>query len=184
MVYARRSVSRLENIPEAMRKVRNIALVIAACLFIGVAAAQDAPKPETVDDIISNILKEAPDTTSPPPQKGLPAKTQAPAPDPIVMSARIGEHPDRTRFVVELSDPVDIRTFTLTNPNRVVIDMPPQKPTARLPSLAEKGIVRKSGRYLAAIAQLAAVPFMDIVTRMRRPNRAPTAFFRNHYLLR
>ncbi|MGC9953472.1 MAG: N-acetylmuramoyl-L-alanine amidase [Rhizomicrobium sp.] len=40
------------------------------------------------------------------------------------MSARIGEHPDRTRFVVELSDPVDIRTFTLTGPNRVVIDMP------------------------------------------------------------
>jgi len=41
-----------------------------------------------------------------------------------VMGARIGEHPDRTRFVVELSDPVEMRTFTLNNPNRVVIDMP------------------------------------------------------------
>ncbi|MDE1938322.1 MAG: AMIN domain-containing protein, partial [Alphaproteobacteria bacterium] len=40
------------------------------------------------------------------------------------MGARIGEHPDRTRFVVELSDPVDMRTFTLNNPDRVVIDMP------------------------------------------------------------
>jgi len=40
------------------------------------------------------------------------------------MSARIAEHADRTRFVVELSDPVDMRTFTLSNPNRVVIDMP------------------------------------------------------------
>ncbi len=40
------------------------------------------------------------------------------------MGARIGEHPDRTRFVVELSDPVDIRTFTLSSPNRVVIDLP------------------------------------------------------------
>jgi len=40
------------------------------------------------------------------------------------MGARIGEHPDRTRFVVELSDPVDIRTFTLTGPNRVVVDLP------------------------------------------------------------
>jgi N-acetylmuramoyl-L-alanine amidase len=40
------------------------------------------------------------------------------------MGARIGEHADRTRFVVELSDPLSLRTFTLSNPNRVVIDMP------------------------------------------------------------
>ncbi|MBS0275384.1 MAG: N-acetylmuramoyl-L-alanine amidase [Proteobacteria bacterium] len=54
------------------------------------------------------------------------------------MSVRIGEHPDRTRFVIELSDPVKLRVFTLANPNRVVIDMPevlwrlngPQKPTS------------------------------------------------------
>jgi N-acetylmuramoyl-L-alanine amidase len=43
---------------------------------------------------------------------------------PIVLGARIGEHDDRTRFVVEFSDPVAIRTFALSNPNRVVIDMP------------------------------------------------------------
>jgi len=43
---------------------------------------------------------------------------------PIVLSARIGEHADRTRFVIELSDPVNLRTFTLTNPDRVVVDMP------------------------------------------------------------
>ena len=56
---------------------------------------------------------------------------------PVVMSVRIGEHSDSTRFVVELSDPVKLRVFTLSNPNRVVIDMPemlwrlngPQKPT-------------------------------------------------------
>ncbi|MGN6517543.1 MAG: N-acetylmuramoyl-L-alanine amidase [Rhizomicrobium sp.] len=53
------------------------------------------------------------------------------------MNVRIGEHPDRTRFVIELSDPLKLRVFTLANPNRVVIDMPevlwrlngPQKPT-------------------------------------------------------
>jgi N-acetylmuramoyl-L-alanine amidase len=53
------------------------------------------------------------------------------------MNVRIGEHPDSTRFVVELSDPVKLRVFTLSNPNRVVIDMPqvlwrlngPQKPS-------------------------------------------------------
>jgi N-acetylmuramoyl-L-alanine amidase len=40
------------------------------------------------------------------------------------MDARIGEHPDRTRFVVEVSDPFRVRVFTLTQPDRVVIDMP------------------------------------------------------------
>jgi N-acetylmuramoyl-L-alanine amidase len=40
------------------------------------------------------------------------------------MDARIGEHPDRTRFVVEVSDPFRMRIFTLSNPDRVVIDMP------------------------------------------------------------
>ena len=42
----------------------------------------------------------------------------------MVMSARIGEHDDRTRLVIELSDPVNLRTFTLAGPDRVVVDMP------------------------------------------------------------
>ncbi len=52
----------------------------------------------------------------------------APAPAnqamPVVIDARIGGHADRTRFVVELSDPVQFHVFTLSNPNRLVIDMP------------------------------------------------------------
>jgi len=40
------------------------------------------------------------------------------------MSARIGEHADRTRLVLELSDPVTLRAFSLANPNRVILDMP------------------------------------------------------------
>jgi N-acetylmuramoyl-L-alanine amidase len=44
--------------------------------------------------------------------------------EPVVMSAHIDERADRTRFIVELSDPVKVRVFTLANPNRVVIDMP------------------------------------------------------------
>ncbi len=56
---------------------------------------------------------------------------------PVVLNARIGEHEDRTRFVIEVSDPMAVRVFTLANPDRVVIDMPevlwrlngPQKPT-------------------------------------------------------
>lgn len=43
---------------------------------------------------------------------------------PVIIDARIGEHPDRTRFVVEMSDPVKAQVFTLANPDRVVIDIP------------------------------------------------------------
>jgi N-acetylmuramoyl-L-alanine amidase len=44
--------------------------------------------------------------------------------EPVVIDARIGEHPDRTRFVVEVSDPLIFRVFTLANPDRVVVDLP------------------------------------------------------------
>ena len=103
-----------------------------------------APAPRTIEDAV----RLSPETAAaPPPQQtwypaGQPAglTTQpavAKAAQPIVMNVRIGEHPDRTRFVIELSDPVKLRVFTLANPNRVVIDMPevlwrlngPQKPT-------------------------------------------------------
>lgn len=115
-----------------MQKIRNIAFGLVVCLIFGAAAAQDAPKappgPRNVDDVIAKILRETPDTTTPPRPVVLPGNSvNASVPvarEPIVMGARIGEHPDRTRFVVELSDPVDMRTFTLNNPDRVVIDMP------------------------------------------------------------
>jgi N-acetylmuramoyl-L-alanine amidase len=58
---------------------------------------------------------------------------------PIVMGARVGEHPGLTRFVLELSDPVTPRVFTLADPDRVVIDLPdvlwrigaPEQPSGR-----------------------------------------------------
>ncbi len=43
---------------------------------------------------------------------------------PVVIGLRLVEEAGRSRFVVELSDPVDVHVFTLTDPNRVVIDMP------------------------------------------------------------
>ena len=97
-------------------------------------------------------VRLSPDTASPPAQSQsyLPAQQAGPANDPlaklatasataivpVVMSVRIGEHEDRTRFVIEVSDPLKLRVFTLANPNRVVVDMPqvlwrlngPQKP--------------------------------------------------------
>ncbi len=42
----------------------------------------------------------------------------------MVMSARIGEHENSTRLVLEFSDPVNLRAFTLADPDRVVLDLP------------------------------------------------------------
>jgi N-acetylmuramoyl-L-alanine amidase len=58
---------------------------------------------------------------------------------PVVMGARIGEHPGLTRFVLELSDPVTPRVFTLASPDRVILDLPdvlwrigtPDRPSGR-----------------------------------------------------
>jgi N-acetylmuramoyl-L-alanine amidase len=79
-----------------------------------VSAASPAPSPAAalpVNDPIAAILAgQAPAAT-----------TQA---APLVLGMRLGEHPDKSRLVVELSDPVDVKAFTLAAPDRVVIDMP------------------------------------------------------------
>ncbi|TDI66680.1 MAG: N-acetylmuramoyl-L-alanine amidase [Alphaproteobacteria bacterium] len=43
---------------------------------------------------------------------------------PIVTDIRLGQHPDKTRIVVDLSEPVDFSIFTLADPYRIVIDLP------------------------------------------------------------
>ncbi len=43
---------------------------------------------------------------------------------PLVSDARIGLHDDSTRFVLDLSEPVAWRVFTLPDPYRLVIDLP------------------------------------------------------------
>lgn len=43
---------------------------------------------------------------------------------PTVTAMRIGEYPSKTRFVIEISERVTIRPFTLAAPYRVVVDLP------------------------------------------------------------
>lgn len=117
-----------------MFRIIAIVAVLAGTGFGLTAAAQPA------DDPIARVLRQ--DQTAPgappsathlpvAPAKAPPPKGAGPSPGsssggnpPVVLSARIGEHDDRTRFVIELSDPVNLRAFTLTNPDRVVLDMP------------------------------------------------------------
>jgi N-acetylmuramoyl-L-alanine amidase len=43
---------------------------------------------------------------------------------PTVLDVRLGIHPDKTRFVMEVTDPIDFRVFALPDPYRVVVDFP------------------------------------------------------------
>ena len=69
----------------------------------------------------------------------------APAPvaaKPVVSDVRVGLHEGFTRFVVDLSEPVSWRVFTLPDPYRLVIDLPELvwNLPSELPS-AEKGMI-------------------------------------------
>ena len=52
------------------------------------------------------------------------APAAAQAAEPTVSAVRLGQHPDKTRFVMELSAKTPYEVFTLSNPYRVVIDLP------------------------------------------------------------
>lgn len=52
------------------------------------------------------------------------AALPAPVSSAAVLDARIGVHPDKTRFVLELSQEVPFRVTALADPYRVVVDLP------------------------------------------------------------
>ena len=94
--------------------VRGGAIGLVCLLAAADACAQPAGTANsgrTIENIITEQASAAP-------------KSPAGPSVPVVLSARVGEQPDRTRFVIELSDPLNMRVFTLTNPDRVVVDMP------------------------------------------------------------
>ena len=44
--------------------------------------------------------------------------------EPAVTSVRIGDYPDKSRFVLDLTEPVKFSVFALADPYRIVIDLP------------------------------------------------------------
>ena len=112
-----------------------LALALGACLTAGAQPASvPRPVPANRADPIGALLA----------RQGLAAPS---ANIPMVIGLKLGESAARSRFMVELSDPVEVRVFTLTNPNRVVMDMPDVQ--WRMPDAARptgKGAV-KSYRY-------------------------------------
>ena len=43
---------------------------------------------------------------------------------PTVTKVRAGDHPDRTRLVLEIDGPITFSFFTLVEPSRLVVDFP------------------------------------------------------------
>jgi N-acetylmuramoyl-L-alanine amidase len=108
--------------------VRTTVLIVAAAvlsLAVPLALADDAiTRLLRNQEDAARDLPSAPPRPVPQPGAGPTIGSRPQGPLPVVMSARIGEHEDRTRLVIELSDPVNLRAFVLSNPDRVVIDMP------------------------------------------------------------
>ena len=74
------------------------------------------------------------------------AALPAPPPRPAVVDARLGVHPDKTRFVLELSDAVAFKVGTAAAPYRVVVDLPDLVwPSGDAPA-AGRGLVRRYQR--------------------------------------
>lgn len=79
--------------------------------------------------------------------------TTAPAADtqaPMVIGLGLADSASSSRLTIELSDPVEFRSFLLTNPDRIVVDMPGLvwRPDS-VPAPSGKGLVRnyRFGRF-------------------------------------
>ncbi len=72
----------------------------------------------------------------------LPAAASA-APAITVTDARVGTHQTKTRIVLDVTGPVSYRVFTLTDPHRVVIDLPEVKWELAPSALSRTGLVQK-----------------------------------------
>ncbi|RMD62201.1 MAG: N-acetylmuramoyl-L-alanine amidase [Alphaproteobacteria bacterium] len=90
---------------------------------------------------------------------------------PSVKDVRIGVHPDKTRFVMELSEAPRYRVFTLPDPFRVVIDLPVLRwtPPGNLVRAGEGGIAAmRFGLFAPGTSR--------VVLDMTRPMRISNVF--------
>jgi N-acetylmuramoyl-L-alanine amidase len=66
---------------------------------------------------------------------------------PVVRDMRIGVHPEKTRFVLDLSEEIPYRAFTLPDPFRVVIDFPEVEWAAGEPPIGPTSGVVQAMRF-------------------------------------
>ncbi len=73
----------------------------------------------------------------------------AAAAQPVVTAVRTGEHVGLTRLVLDITEKVDFHTFTLADPYRVVVDLPPLRWRAKPGEDDNKGVISglRFGRF-------------------------------------
>jgi N-acetylmuramoyl-L-alanine amidase len=110
----------------------------------------------------------APDAAAP---NSAAPSTVAPNDFPVASDARLGGDETQTRMVIDLTRKIDLRVFTLANPNRVVIDLP--QVTFQFPAkTGEKGRgLIKAFRY-GLVMQGGSRMVIDLA----RPSRVEKAF--------
>ncbi|HET8728643.1 MAG TPA: N-acetylmuramoyl-L-alanine amidase [Alphaproteobacteria bacterium] len=88
-----------------------------------------------------------------------------------VLDVRLGDHGDKTRYVLEMTSPLDFRIFAQSDPYRLVIDFPPLDWRA--------GGAEGSGRGLVSrhFYSLSAGGAGRIVLELQAPARVREAFF-------
>lgn len=87
-----------------------------------------------------------------------------------VRNVRFGEHPDKTRMVVELSAPADFRASVLTQPDRLMIDLPAYEWRAG-------DVILRGINTVSSVRQGALQPGINrIVVDTRRPVAISSAF--------
>ncbi len=95
--------------------------ILALCAALASAQPVPLPRPQSTPDLRKSASStQAEDALGALLAKQLAQRTQA----PVVIGLKLAEDVKRSRFTVELSDTIDVHIFTLTNPSRVVIDMP------------------------------------------------------------
>lgn len=96
-----------------------------------------------------------------------------------VTGVRFGNHPDKQRVVIELSDKADFRAFTMESPNRIIVDLPRfnfgpknlDKPASSLISDVRHGPVSKTMSRL--VLQTSEPILINAAFAMARDNSQP-----------
>jgi N-acetylmuramoyl-L-alanine amidase len=98
-----------------MRRGAFVFTLGAAFAAVALAFAQPVPTPKPDEDPIVRLEREGEAHLRISKEKGA---------TPVILGVQVTDYADRTRIMIEVSDPLTLRVFTLANPNRVVMDMP------------------------------------------------------------
>ena len=99
----------------------------------------------------------------------------AKATEPVATNIRVGTHSEKTRFVIDVSDNIEFRIFALSDPYRIVIDLPQM--VWRLPvDVIQRNLVGKRSLISNFRYGYFRPGLSRIVLDMKKPTRIKSAF--------